>query len=61
MDKVIIGDTTYMVDTKVKMLLDDLVDKNTRLRKRAKRAYVDGIIEGAKQFGGMIIQEGTYF
>ena len=55
MDKVIIGDTTYMVDTKVKMLIDDLVDKNDRMRARAKRAYTDGIIWGAEQYGGMII------
>jgi len=55
MKKIIIGDHTYDIPDKVQFLINDLVKKNDRLRKKVKRAYVDGIIEGAKQYGGMII------
>ena len=55
MKKIIIGDHIYDIPDKVQFLIDDLVKKNDRLRARAKRAYTDGIIWGAEQYGGMII------
>ena len=55
MKKIIIRDHIYDIPDKVYVLIEDLNKKNTRLRKRAKRAYTDGIIWGAERYGGMII------
>ncbi len=43
MKKIIIGDHTYDVADKVHFLIEDLVEKNDRLR---KRAYAEGYREG---------------
>ncbi len=56
MKKIIIGDHTYDIPDKVHLLIEDLTNKNTRLKERTKRAYTDGIIWGARQYGGMIVR-----
>lgn len=48
MKKIIIGDHTYDIPDKVHILIEDLTDKNTRLRTRAKRAYGEGWEDGAR-------------
>ncbi|KKK84291.1 hypothetical protein LCGC14_2784860 [marine sediment metagenome] len=46
MKKIIIGDHTYDIPDKVQFLINDLVKKNDRLGKGAKRAYAEGYREG---------------
>ena len=46
MKKIIIGDDTYDIPDKVHFLIDDLTNKNTRLRKKRKKAYREGWEDG---------------
>lgn len=48
MKKIIIGDHTYDIPDKVHILIEDLTDKNTRLRKKRKEAYREGWEDGAR-------------
>ena len=46
MKKIIIGDHTYDIPDKVYLLIEDLTNKNTRLRKKRKEAYKEGWEDG---------------
>ncbi len=48
MKKIIIGDYTYDIPDKVQFLIDDLIKKNDRLRKKVKYVYREGWEDGAR-------------